>query len=210
MPTGVRSEHHWDSCNRQLLGCGRTRIHDLGYHWQLHAVQSQPAAGYINYKKDGFVEDNLSADTVLAILFGISDKEKTERLLDNISALLETKNNALQQAGDFGVMSVYPFYRGFDRCYNRSSQEYEQQNGAAHPALSALVAYAELHNGRDHTYALTSSFDWNVKHGNYTPIDYYSPCAPGGAPLTAWNSVAALVYDWQDSDFFKENISVWK
>ena len=165
---------------------------------------------YINYKKDGFVEDNLSADTVLAILFGISDEEKTERLLDNISALLETKNNALQPAGDFGVMSVYPFYRGFDRCYNRSSQEYEQQNGAAHPALSALVAYAELHNGRDHTYALTSSFDWNVKHGNYTPVDYYSPCAPCGAPLTVWDSVAALVYDWQDADFFKENASVWK
>jgi len=25
-----------------------------------------------------------------------------------------------------------------------------------------------------------------------------------------WDSVAALVYDWQDSDFFKENVSVWK
>ena len=142
--------------------------------------------------------------------FGISGKGKTERLLDGISALLETKNNTRQQAGDFGVMSVYPFYRGFDRCYNESSQEYEQQNGAAHPALSALVAYAELRNGRDHTYALTSSFNWSVKHGIYVPVDYYSPCAPPGTQLAAWNSVAALVYDWADVDFFKENESVWK
>ncbi len=165
---------------------------------------------YVNYKDGDFVEDNLSADTVLAVLFGISGEEKTERLLDGISALLETKNNTRQQAGDFGVMSVYPFYRGFDRCYNESSQEYEHQNGAAHPALSALVAYAELRNGRDHTYALTSSFDWSVKHGIYVPVDYYSPCAPPGTQLAAWNSVAAMVYDWQDADFFKENESVWQ
>ncbi|MBR5044589.1 MAG: hypothetical protein IKX66_04505 [Clostridia bacterium] len=165
---------------------------------------------YINYKAGDFVEDNLSADTILAVLFGISDKEKTERLLDGISALLETRNNKLQQAGDFGVMSVYPFYRGFDRCYNKSTQEYEQQNGAAHPALSALVAYAQLQNGRDHTYALTSAFDWNVKRGNYTLPDYYSPCAPEGAPLMAWNGVTALVYDFADEDFFKEDPTVWK
>ena len=165
---------------------------------------------YINYKYGGFVEDNLSADTVLAVLFGISDKKKTERLLDNISALLETKNNRIQQAGDFGVMSVFPFYRGLDRCFHRSGQEYEQQNGAAHPALSALIAYAELQNGRDYAYALTSSFDWIVKHGEYTLPDYYSPCGPSGAPLMVWNSVVALVYDWQDVDFFAENRAVWE
>ena len=79
---------------------------------------------YINYRKGDLIEDNLSADTIFAVLFGISDREKTGRLLDSISALLETRNNKLQPAGDFGVMSVYPFYRGIDRCYNKSGQEY--------------------------------------------------------------------------------------
>ncbi len=165
---------------------------------------------YINYRNGDFVEDNLSADTILAVLFGISDDEKTERLLDNVSALLETRNNKRQPAGDFGVMSVYPFYRGTDRCYNRSSQDFEQQNGASHPALSAMVAYAQLMRGRDYSYALTTPFDWNVKHGNYTLPDYYSPCGPCGAMLMTWNSTATLVYDWQDVDFFKENEAVWK
>ena len=165
---------------------------------------------YVNYKSDTFTEDNLSVDTVIAILFGISDKEKTERLLDSISALLETKNNKLQPAGDFGVMSVYPFYRGVDRCYDKASKEYEYHNGAAWPYWSALVAYAEMRNGRDCSYALLSSFDWNVKHGNYTLADYYSPCAPSGSPLSTWNSVFALVYDWQEDDFFCENESVWE
>ncbi len=165
---------------------------------------------YINYKNGDFVEDNLSVDTILAVLFGIADKDKTERLLDNVSALLESKNNKLQRAGDFGVMSVFPFYKGEDRYHNKSSQDYEYHNGAVWPYLAALVAYAEAQNGRDHEYALTSSFDWNIPRGNYTPIEYYSPIRPDGSLLQAWSSDAAWVYDWQSDDFFKENQAVWK
>ena len=165
---------------------------------------------YINYKDGDFVEDNLSVDTILAVLFEISDKGKTERLLDNVSRLLETRNNKIQQAGDFGVISVFPFYRGIDRCYNKSSQEYEYLNGAVWPYWSAFVAYAYLMHGRDFSYALTSSFDWCVKYGFYTQIRYYSPCGINEVvPLDTNNSVFAWVYDWQDGDFFRENESVW-
>ena len=165
---------------------------------------------YINYKNGNFVEDNLSVDTVVAVLFGISDERKTERLLDNVSRMLESKNNKIQRAGDFGVMSVFPFYKGIDRYHNKSSQDYEYHNGAVWPYLAALVAYAEAKNGRDHVYALTSSFDWNIAKGNYTPIEYYSPIRPDGSLLQAWSSDAAWVYDWLDDDFFKENRTVWK
>ena len=164
---------------------------------------------YINYKYGDFVEDNLSVDTILAVLFGISDERQTERLLDNVSQLLETRNNKIQRAGDFGVMSVFPFYRGIDRARNKSSQEYEYHNGAVWPYLSALVAYAQATHGRDGSYALTSSFEWNIRKGNFTPIEYYSPIRPDGSLLQAWSSDAAWVYDWQDDDFFRENESVW-
>ena len=164
---------------------------------------------YINYKNGDFVEDNLSVDTIVAVLFGISDEEKTGRLLDNVSKMLETRNNRIQRAGDFGVMSVFPFYKGEDRYHNKSSQDYEYHNGAVWPYLSALVAYAEAKNGRDYEYALTSSFDWNIPRGNYTPIEYYSPIRPDGSLLQAWSSDAAWVYDWQDVDFFAENEAVW-
>ena len=135
---------------------------------------------------------------------------KTERLLDNVSAMLESRNNKIQRAGDFGVMSVFPFYRGQDRYYNKSSQEFEHHNGAVWPYLSALVAYAQKTCGRDCSYALTSSFDWSVKHGYYTPIEYYSPIRPDGSLLHAESSLFAWVYDWENGDFFKENESVWK
>ena len=165
---------------------------------------------YVNYRDGDVIEDNLSVDTILAVLFGISDDAATARLLDNVSALLETRNNESQKGGDYGVMSVYPFYRGADRCYNLSAEDYAYQNGGVWPYWSALVAYAQQKNGRDYTYSLTSSFSWSVKHGYYTPIECYSPIRSDGAPLHARSSVAAWVYDWQDRDFFKENEAVWE
>ena len=165
---------------------------------------------YVNYRDGDFAEDNLSVDTILAVLFGISDEKQTERLLDNFSKLLETRNNPKTGLGDFGVASVFPCYRGVNRCFSNSVVDYEFQNGAVWPYWSALVAYAELRNGRDHTYALTSPFEWNVKRGNYTPVECYSPNTPDGSPLHAASSVVAWVYDWIDKDFFKENEAVWK
>ena len=164
---------------------------------------------YINYKNGDFVEDNLSVDTVVAVLFGISDEQKTKRLLDNVAKMLESKNNKFQHAGDFGVMSVFPFYRGIDRYHNKSSQDYEYHNGAVWPYLSALVAYVQQMHGRDGSYALTSSFDWNIAKKNFTPIEYYSPIRPDGSLLQAWSSDAAWVYDWANENFFAENEKVW-
>ena len=166
---------------------------------------------YINYRDGDFVEDNLSVDTILAVLFGVGDKRRTERLLDNVSKLLETQNNPGTGLGDFGVISVYPPYHGIDRCLSRSREPYVRHNGAVWPYWSALVAYAEALYGRDCSYALTSPFDWNVnKRRNYTPVQCYSQNTPDGTPLHAAGSVVAFVYDWMGEDFFKENESVWK
>ena len=165
---------------------------------------------YINYRDKDFTEDNLSVDTVLAVLFGISDEKRTVRLLDNIASLLETRNNPKTRLGDFGVASVFPCYRGIDRCFGPSRQIYVQHNGASWPYWSALIAYAQMRNGRDYSYALTSPFDWNVnKRGNYTPVQCYSTNAPDGLPLYAASSDVAFVYDWANEDFFKENQAVW-
>ena len=165
---------------------------------------------YVNYRDGDFVEDNLSVDTILAVLFRIADKDKTERLLDNVSKLLETRNNRIRRLGDFGVLSVFPCYRGADRSFSRSQQPYCFHNGAAWPYWSALVAYAQLMNGRDYTYALTSSFVWNLKAGNYTPVACDSPIVSVNMPLHARSSDVAWVYDWADGDFFDENKAAWK
>ena len=165
---------------------------------------------YINYRDGDFIEDNLSVDTILAVLFRLADHDKTERILDNVSKLLETRNNRIKRLGDFGVLSVFPCYRGADRSFSRSQQPYCFHNGAAWPYWSALVAYAYLMNGRDPAYPLTSSFIWNLKAGNYTPVACDSPIISVNMPLHARSSDAAWVYDWQDGDFFDENEAAWE
>lgn len=155
--------------------------------------------GYYNNFIDGdFVEDNLSVDTVISVLFGIADKSRSARLLKNMQKILETRNNYAQKAGDFGVMCVYPFYQNVFSTYKKSSQDFNYHNGANWPYLSALYAYALYLNGMDYGYALTSWFDYNVKNGNYTPVEYFSPCRKDGSLLQAWSGLAAFVFNMID------------
>ena len=151
---------------------------------------------YVNYLDGDFTEDNLSVDTVLVYLFGIADERRANRMLDAMEQLLETKNNHLQQAGDYGIMCVYPFYKGISSAYFKSSQDYEYHNGANWPYWSAIYAYAKYLAGREYRYALESWFSYNLDRGIFTPVEYFSPCRKSGSTLQAWSGVAAFVFDF--------------
>lgn len=150
---------------------------------------------YVNFKEEDFTEKNLSVDTCFAALFGIADDERAVRMLKNMEALLETKNNHAQKAGDWGVMCVYPFYSRFDSARNKSAQPYYYHNGANWPYLSAMYAAAKRKYGMEYRYALESWFDYNVARGNYTPVEFFSPPQKDGSLLQAWSGVAAFVMD---------------
>ncbi len=150
---------------------------------------------YVNFKDADFTEDNLSIDTVLTVLYGIADHNKSKRVLENMINILETRNNRSQKAGDYGVMCVYPFYKRFDGATNKSAQTYYYHNGANWPYLSAIYAYALYLYGYDYEYALYSWFEYNVAKGNYTPIEFFSPCRNDGSLLQAWSGVGSFVMD---------------
>ncbi len=151
---------------------------------------------YVNYVDGDFTEDNLSVDTVLTYLFGIADEKRAQRMLDSMEALLETKNNRQQLAGDYGVMCVYPFYKRIGAAYFKSSQDYYYHNGANWPYWSAMYAYAKALAGREYRYPLESWFSYNLERGIYTPVEYFSPCRKSGSTLQAWSGVAAFVFDF--------------
>ena len=151
---------------------------------------------YVNYVDGDFTEDNLSVDTVITYLFGIADEERSKRMLDAMESMLETKNNTLQQAGDYGVMCVYPFYKSMSDAYFKSSQDYEYHNGGNWPYWSAIYAYAKYLAGRDYRYPLESWFSYNLERGIFTPVEYFSPCRKSGSTLQAWSGAAAFVFDF--------------
>lgn len=150
---------------------------------------------YINFKNEEYVEDNLSVDTVLAVLFNISDETKARRMLENMEKLLEVRNNKAVKLPDYGVMCVYPPYIHFDATYFRSSQPFEYHNGSNWPYWAAMYALAKRKYGMEYKNALCSWFTYNIEKNNFTPIEYFSSGYPDGSLLQAWSGVAAFVFD---------------
>lgn len=161
---------------------------------------------FVNYKSDKFVEDNLSIDTVVMALFGLTSEERIDRMLKNMERLLESKNNKEQGAGDFGTLSVYPFYKNTENIVQKSSLPYYYHNGGDWPYLSCVYAYAKLMRGMDYLYPLTRWFEYNTERGNYTPIEFFSPLHPDGSMLQAWSSSGAFVLSYPQGDFFTKKL----
>ncbi|MDE6869258.1 MAG: hypothetical protein K2J75_00870 [Clostridia bacterium] len=161
---------------------------------------------FVNYCSDKFVEDNLSIDTVVIALFGLTSEERIDRMLKNMQELLESKNNKEQGAGDFGTLSVYPFYKNTEDIVQKSSLPYYYHNGGDWPYLSCVYAYAKLMRGMDYIYPLTRWFEYNAEKGNYTPIEFFSPIHPDGSMLQAWSSTGAFVLAYPEGDFFTKKL----
>lgn len=161
---------------------------------------------FVNYKSDEFVEDNLSIDTVVIALYNLTDETRARRMLENMQSLLESKNNKEQGAGDFGTLSVYPFYKNTKDIVQKSSLPYYYHNGGDWPYLSGVYAYAKLMYGMDYMYPLTRWFEYNVEKGNYTPIEFFSPLHPDGSMLQAWSSTGAFVLSYPQGDFFTKEL----
>lgn len=148
---------------------------------------------YVNFKNEDYTEKNLSVDTVFAAIFGIADEERSKTMLSKMEQLLESQNNGTPEP--FGCMCVYPFYSRIDSANHKSSQSYDYHNGSNWPYLTAMYAYAKRKFGMEYKYLLTDWFTYNLKKGNYTPIEYFSPYCEDGSLLQAWGGDAAFVLD---------------
>lgn len=156
---------------------------------------------YVNFVNEDYTEDNLSIDTVFAAIFDIADERRAGRILRKMEEMLESKNH--KNLENFGSMCVYPFYKRLDSARNKSTQCLNYHNGANWPYLSAMYAYAKRKFGLEYKYLLTLPFEYNLKKGNYTLIEYFSPYCEDGSMLQAWSGVAAFVLDEKTSaDFF--------
>ncbi|MGN0556263.1 MAG: amylo-alpha-1,6-glucosidase [Acutalibacteraceae bacterium] len=156
---------------------------------------------YVNFVNEDYTEDNLSIDTVFAAIFDIADEQRAGKMLRSMEQMLESKNH--ENLENFGSMCVYPFYKRLDSARNKSTQCLNYHNGANWPYLSAMYAYAKRKFGMEYKYLLALPFEYNLKKGNYTPIEYFSPYCEDGSMLQAWSGVAAFVLDEKTSaDFF--------
>ena len=137
-------------------------------------------------------------------MYGIAPKDRAVSVLKNMEKYLESKNNTEQKAGDFGVLSVYPFYKPNRSVVLKSSLPYYYHNGGDWPYLSAAYAYAKMMYGMDYKYPLTRWFEYNLEKGNYTPVEFFSPTHPQGSLLQGWSALGQLCYSYPEGDFFAD------
>lgn len=149
---------------------------------------------YNNYMDNGASEDNLSLDTILALLYDVAPPDRKNIMLDKFEKLLETRNNREQSYGDWGVMCAYPPYKNKSHLVEKSMSEYNYHNGSDWPYLDGIYALVMMINNRDYEYGLIKWFDYSMEMGWFTPVEYYNPVYGKGSNLQAWSSMAAAAF----------------
>ncbi|MBN2984927.1 MULTISPECIES: hypothetical protein [Cohnella] len=167
---------------------------------KLHERLWDDAVGYRNYENiggEGKQENNISVEQALAPVYGIGAEQDQQRILDLLTANLETRNNDEQPYGDWGVMTVFPQYSNVEHLVEKSAYPLRYHNGSDWPYWSGILAWAKLRLSRkDWEYPLTRWFTYGLERQWLTPVEYYDPVYGKGSDLQGWSGMpaAAVLY----------------
>ncbi|BBJ27809.1 hypothetical protein ATHSA_0700 [Athalassotoga saccharophila] len=143
-------------------------------------------ADYIN-EKIGKIEDHINIDTVVTLLYDIPDNDET--FIDTLKRYLFTKNNDEQRFGDWGILSVWPFYKYKEDLKFKSAFPYRYHNGSDWPYWDGIIAKILLsRSDPEWKYALLRSWEYSLSNKWYLPVEYYSPPFGRGGLLQAWSA----------------------
>jgi len=147
---------------------------------------------FVNYKRPGFTEKNLSVDTLVVLYFNLLDEAHTRRLLDAAKAMLRASNNHEQPYGDYGLLCAYPVYSKAEDLFDKSASPFWYHNGADWPYWDGMLASVLLRRGDPMGLdVLTRWWIYGLEQGWLTPVEYYSPAFPVGGMLQGWSSMPA-------------------
>ncbi len=146
---------------------------------------------FVNYRREGFIENHFSIDTLVALLYNLVDDERTSSIL-TAARQLQTRTNPAQPFGDWGVMSVFPLYQNPRDLFSKSAQPYRYHNGADWPywdGVYGLILWQR--HDPDWRYVLTRWWEYGLEQGWLTPVEYFSPAHPLGGMLQGWSAMPA-------------------
>ena len=97
--------------------------------------------GYADYRTpDGFVEDHLTLDSLTLARFDGVSPDRAKRLLLAVETSLESRNNAVQPYGDWGVLCAYPPFKRPADLRAKSAFAYRYHNGSDWPYWDGVYA----------------------------------------------------------------------
>jgi glycogen debranching enzyme len=150
---------------------------------------------YVDYVRfDGSAETHLTLDSLTLLRFGAVSEPRALEVLDAVRARLESRRNAGQPYGDFGMLCVYPPFDRPGELRAKSAFAYRYHNGADWPWLDGLYAAERLRRGLGGwRYPLTRWWEWSLAQGWAGAVEYFSPPFGRGSLLQGWSSLPAAV-----------------
>ncbi|MEF2070297.1 glycogen debranching protein [Consotaella aegiceratis] len=149
--------------------------------------------GYADYATpDGFVEDHLVIDSLTLARYGAISEDRALRLLKAMEATLESRNNAEQPYGDWGVLCAYPPYKRPRDLRAKTAFAFRYHNGSDWPYWDGVYAEERLRRGLGNVrYALTRWWQSCLDNGWVGPVEYFSPPFGRGSLLQGWSAMPA-------------------
>lgn len=152
-----------------------------------------PGGWYADYgTKQDFLEDHLTLDSLTLLRFDAVSKDRAKEVLGHVCKLLETRNNAEQPYGDWGVMCAWPPFKRVADTRAKSAFAYRYHNGSDWPYLSGLYAEQRLKfelDGWD--YPMTRWWKTSLENGWIGSVEYFAPPFGRGSLLQGWTGMSA-------------------
>jgi glycogen debranching enzyme len=156
-------------------------------------VEDRP--GYADYRTpDGFIEDHLVIDSLTLVRSGAVPEGKARRLLGAMAVLLESRHNAAQPYGDWGVLCAFPPYKRVKDVRAKTAFPFRYHNGSDWPYWDGVYAEERLKRGLGGArYALTRWWEYCLEQGWAGAVEYFSPPFGRGSLLQGWSAMPAAV-----------------
>jgi glycogen debranching enzyme len=150
---------------------------------------------YADYARaDGWSENHLALDALMLLRFDAAPQDRAAIMLDRVRARLESRRNADQPYGDFGMLCAWPPFADASALRAKSAFPYRYHNGGEWPWLDAVYAAERLRRGLPGwRYPLTRWWEVCLERGWAGPVEHYSTPFGRGSLLQAWSSLPAAV-----------------
>ena len=151
--------------------------------------------GYADYRTpDGFIEDHLVIDSLTLARYDAVPAAKAVALLHSMERTLESRHNAAQPYGDWGVLCAYPPYKRVRDIRAKTAFAFRYHNGSDWPYWDGVYAEERLRRGLGGArYALTRWWEICLKEGWAGAVEYFSPPFGRGSLLQGWSAMPAAV-----------------
>jgi glycogen debranching enzyme len=166
---------------------------------------------YLDYlRADGWAEPHLALDVLTLLRFGAAAPARAAEALEAARTRLESRRNAEQPYGDFGMLCVWPPFADRQALRAKSAFPYRYHNGGDWPWLDGLYAGERLRRGLPGwRYPLTRWWETCLERGWAGAVEHFSSPFGRGSLLQAWSSLPAAVALRFADQVLKDDPDVW-